>query len=63
MTRQLDGQALQLNDKLSSLQKDIVAKQEELLRLQQSIQAESVRLAQVTTQRGAAPSPAKSTRQ
>jgi tetratricopeptide (TPR) repeat protein len=61
MTRQLDGQALQLNDQLSSLQKEIVAKQEELLRLQQSIQAESVRLAQVTTQRGAAPSPAKST--
>jgi tetratricopeptide (TPR) repeat protein len=60
MTKQLDGQALRLNDQLSSLQKEIVVKQEELLRLQQSIQAESVRLAQVTTQRGAAGSPTKS---
>ncbi len=45
MTEQLEGKALDLNAKLESLDKAIAARQAELLRLQQSIQAESARLA------------------
>jgi tetratricopeptide (TPR) repeat protein len=45
LTKQLDGKALQMNDQLAALQKQIVFKQGELLRLQQSIQAETAKLA------------------
>jgi peptidoglycan/xylan/chitin deacetylase (PgdA/CDA1 family)/TolA-binding protein len=48
MTKQLDGHGLQLTEQLSALQKEIAAKQEELLRLQQSIQAQSAKLGQMT---------------
>ena len=44
---QLDAKAMELNDQLSGLVKEIAARQAELLRLQQSIQAESNKLAQV----------------
>ena len=54
MTKQLDGHALELNEQLASLQKEIAAKQGELLRLQQSIQAETAKLAQA--KRGSEPS-------
>jgi tetratricopeptide (TPR) repeat protein len=47
-TKQLDGQSLKLTAQLSSLEKAIAAKQEELLKLQQSVQAESARLTQLT---------------
>jgi peptidoglycan/xylan/chitin deacetylase (PgdA/CDA1 family)/TolA-binding protein len=49
---QLDTHALQLTGQLEALQKEITAKQGELLKLQQSIQAETTRLAEV---RGSAP--------
>jgi len=48
LSRQMDGQALQLTGQLATLQKEIAAKQAELLRLQQSVQAEGVKLAQLT---------------
>jgi peptidoglycan/xylan/chitin deacetylase (PgdA/CDA1 family)/tetratricopeptide (TPR) repeat protein len=48
LTKQMDGQAVHLNDELAKLQEQIAAKQAELLKLQQSIQSESARLAQVT---------------
>lgn len=57
LTEQQDGQSLKLTAQLSSLEKEIAAKQAELLKLQQSIQAESVRLASVTRS-GAPPAPA-----
>jgi peptidoglycan/xylan/chitin deacetylase (PgdA/CDA1 family)/tetratricopeptide (TPR) repeat protein len=44
---QMDTHALQLNRQLEALQKQIAAKQEELLTLQQSIQSESTKLALV----------------
>jgi uncharacterized caspase-like protein len=44
---QLDTHALELTEQLSTLQKQIAAKQGELLKLQQSIQAETTRLAEV----------------
>ena len=46
-TEQLDAQSLKLSAKLDSLEKEIGAKQSELLKLQQSIQAESAKLAQI----------------
>src|SRR5579883_1794658 len=46
-TPQLDTHAMELTDQLASLQKEIAAKQEELLKLQQSIQAETAKLAEV----------------
>jgi peptidoglycan/xylan/chitin deacetylase (PgdA/CDA1 family)/tetratricopeptide (TPR) repeat protein len=46
-TPQLDSHAMQLTDQLSSLQQQIAAKQGELLKLQQSIQAETAKLAEV----------------
>ena len=54
-TEQLNGQALALNQKLASLEKQIAARQDELLRLQQSIQAESAKLAQMSRGQTAAP--------
>jgi peptidoglycan/xylan/chitin deacetylase (PgdA/CDA1 family)/uncharacterized caspase-like protein len=45
-TTQEDSKAVALNQQLSGLEKEIAAKQAELLKLQQSIQAESARLAQ-----------------
>jgi len=51
-TPQLDHKAVQLTEQLSSLEKAIAAKQEELLKLQQSVQSESTKLAAV---RGVAP--------
>ena len=45
---QLEGQAMKLTEQLSTLQKAIAAKQDELLKLQQSIQSETVKLAAVT---------------
>jgi tetratricopeptide (TPR) repeat protein len=44
---QLDSHELQLTEQLATLQKQIAAKQDELLKLQQSIQAETTRLAEV----------------
>jgi peptidoglycan/xylan/chitin deacetylase (PgdA/CDA1 family)/uncharacterized caspase-like protein/Flp pilus assembly protein TadD len=46
-SKQLDDKSLQLTGQLEALQKQIAAKQEELLTLQQSIQAESAKLAHV----------------
>jgi peptidoglycan/xylan/chitin deacetylase (PgdA/CDA1 family)/tetratricopeptide (TPR) repeat protein len=43
---QLDTKALRLTEKLSALEHEIAARQDELLKLQQSIQSESVKLAQ-----------------
>jgi peptidoglycan/xylan/chitin deacetylase (PgdA/CDA1 family)/tetratricopeptide (TPR) repeat protein len=54
----VDSRSLQLTDQLSSLQKQIAAKQEELLKLQQSIQSQSQKLAQVTRSGGRLPSAA-----
>jgi peptidoglycan/xylan/chitin deacetylase (PgdA/CDA1 family)/uncharacterized caspase-like protein len=45
---QMDSQAMHLNKQLNTLQEEITAKQAELLKLQQSIQAETTKLAQVT---------------
>ena len=45
-SKQLDPRAMQLTEQLDSLQKQIAAKQEELLRLQQSIQAQTSKLPQ-----------------
>jgi peptidoglycan/xylan/chitin deacetylase (PgdA/CDA1 family)/tetratricopeptide (TPR) repeat protein len=45
---QEDPKAVELNQQLTGLEKEIAAKQQELLKLQQSIQAESAKLAQVT---------------
>jgi len=68
-TEQLDAQSLRLSAKLGGLENEIGAKQAELLKLQQSIQAEAAKLAQmgkpaaaesVTTPRGAAKLKAKS---
>jgi peptidoglycan/xylan/chitin deacetylase (PgdA/CDA1 family)/Flp pilus assembly protein TadD len=53
---QMDSQAMHLNQQLSTLQKEIASKQAELLKLQQSVQAEADKLAQVT--RSGAPAPA-----
>src|SRR6516165_8605857 len=53
---QTDRKAAKLNGELETLQKEVSAKQAELLKLQQSVQAETVKLAQL---RGAgAPPPA-----
>jgi Flp pilus assembly protein TadD len=46
-TPQLDPKATQLTEQLSSLEKAVAAKQAELLKLQQSIQAETTKLAEV----------------
>jgi peptidoglycan/xylan/chitin deacetylase (PgdA/CDA1 family)/uncharacterized caspase-like protein len=54
-SKQLDSQSLQLNHQLESLQQQIAAKQEELLKLQQSVQAQSAKLTQMQTTRGAEP--------
>jgi TolA-binding protein len=58
---QEDPKAAQLNQHLTGLEKEIAAKQGELLKLQQSIQAETVKLAQVTRS-GDAPSPVATTK-
>lgn len=57
---QEDPKAVQLNQQLTGLEKEIAAKQDELLKLQQSIQAESAKLTQVTRSDAApaAPPPA-----
>jgi peptidoglycan/xylan/chitin deacetylase (PgdA/CDA1 family)/Flp pilus assembly protein TadD len=55
---QQDPKAIQLNLQLTGLEKEIAARQAELLRLQQSIQAESSKLAQVTRSDGAPAAPA-----
>lgn len=47
-TKQLDTQLLKLTEQLWTLEKEIAAKQAELLKLQQSIQSESARLGQIT---------------
>jgi peptidoglycan/xylan/chitin deacetylase (PgdA/CDA1 family)/TolA-binding protein len=60
LTKQLDGQSLKLTAQLSTLEKEIAAKQSELLKLQQSIQAESARLTQMTRSAPPAPPAAKS---
>jgi tetratricopeptide (TPR) repeat protein len=52
-SKQLDSKSLQLNNQLANLEKQIAAKQEELLRLQQSIQAQSGKVAQVQVTRSA----------
>jgi peptidoglycan/xylan/chitin deacetylase (PgdA/CDA1 family)/Flp pilus assembly protein TadD len=59
-TPQLDGHAQQLTDQLAALQKQIATKQDELLKLQQSIQSETARLAEVkrSEARQAPPAPA-----
>jgi len=55
LSRQMDPQAMQLTGQLAALEKEIAAKQAELLRLQQSVQAESGKLAQLTRSAFAAP--------
>ena len=57
-TTQEDSKSVELNQQLSGLEKEIAAKQQELLKLQQSIQAESVKLAQVNRPEGTPPAPA-----
>jgi uncharacterized caspase-like protein len=47
-SQQMDGKGIKLNQELDTLEKQIAAKQAELLKLQQSVQAESTRLAQMT---------------
>jgi peptidoglycan/xylan/chitin deacetylase (PgdA/CDA1 family)/uncharacterized caspase-like protein len=47
LTKQMDNQAVKLNDQLSHLQEEVAAKQAELLKLQQSIQSESAKLTQI----------------
>lgn len=47
MTAQFDSQSLKLSEKLATLEKEIGSKQAELLRLQQSIQAQTARLSQL----------------
>jgi peptidoglycan/xylan/chitin deacetylase (PgdA/CDA1 family)/uncharacterized caspase-like protein len=49
LTKQMDNQAVKLNDQLSHLQEEVAAKQAELLKLQQSIQSESAKLTQIAT--------------
>ena len=56
-TTQLDSKAMELNQQLTGLEKEIAAKQAELLKLQQSIQAQSAKLAQVTRAGNAPPPP------
>src|SRR5215831_4505028 len=47
MSPQMDGKGLKLSQDLSALEKEVAAKQAELLRLQQSVQAEEARLAKL----------------
>jgi peptidoglycan/xylan/chitin deacetylase (PgdA/CDA1 family)/uncharacterized caspase-like protein len=54
---QMDSHAIQLNKELVTLQEQIAAKQSELLRIQQSIQSESAKLAQVRGSGSAAVAP------
>jgi peptidoglycan/xylan/chitin deacetylase (PgdA/CDA1 family)/tetratricopeptide (TPR) repeat protein len=56
-TPQLDSHAQELTDQLATLQKQIASKQGELLKLQQSIQSETARLAEVKRSEGP-PAPA-----
>ncbi|HUB80691.1 MAG TPA: polysaccharide deacetylase family protein [Bryobacteraceae bacterium] len=56
-TTQEDSKAVELNQQLSGLEKEIAAKQQELLKLQQSIQAESAKLTQANRSGEAAPPP------
>jgi peptidoglycan/xylan/chitin deacetylase (PgdA/CDA1 family)/uncharacterized caspase-like protein len=53
-----DRKSVQLNSQLETLQKEVVAKQSELLKLQQSVQAETVKLAQLRGSGQPAPAPA-----
>jgi len=46
-SQQFDSKAMQLNGQLENLQREIAAKQAELLKLQQSVQAESAKLAKL----------------
>ena len=59
-SRQLDSQSLKLTQQLASLEKQIAAKQDELLRLQQSVQAQSAKLSQVSRSAGPPPPPQRS---
>ena len=56
MTKQQDGKALQLNQTLAGLEKEIEAKQKQLLQLQASIQSESAKLSKTTGVPVSAPS-------
>jgi len=47
MSPQMDGKGLKLSQDLAALEKEVAAKQAELLRLQQSVQAEESRLAKL----------------
>jgi tetratricopeptide (TPR) repeat protein len=51
ISEQMDTHSLRLNEQLANLQKQIAVKQEELLRLQQSVQAQNDKLAQVRVSR------------
>ena len=53
LTKQFEGKSLELNQQLASLDSQIAAKQAELLKLQQSIRAETERLAQAETGKSA----------
>jgi tetratricopeptide (TPR) repeat protein len=55
-TEQMDSQSLKLSEKLTTLEKEIGAKQAELLKLQQSIQAETTKLAALGKTQAAAQS-------
>jgi len=54
-SQQFDPKAMQLTGQLDALQKEIAAKQAELLKLQQSVQAESAKLAKLDAVRGEPP--------
>jgi tetratricopeptide (TPR) repeat protein len=58
-TAKPDSKAVKLNEELVTLEKEVTAKQAELLRLQESVQAETVKLSQL---RGADARPAPATR-
>jgi tetratricopeptide (TPR) repeat protein len=49
LTQQFEGKSLALNQQLATLDREIAAKQAELLKLQQSIQSESDKLSQTAT--------------
>jgi len=55
-SQQFDPKAMQLTSQLETLQKEIAAKQAQLLELQQSVQAETAKLARANETRGTPPS-------
>jgi len=57
MSEQMDSKGLHLNQELATLEKEVAAKQEELLRLQQSIRSESEKYAELNRSGAASAAP------